>query len=417
MLPGRMLLFPMAALLTALLSTGCDVMDNLTIWDDESLWHDGGHSQPTHPCQFRPSSLPLPTGPYCIGATDYHFVDSQRPELFTPEDDTDFREVMVRLFYPAQAGGGEYGDYMDESSIAAVAAGSDVPNVDDAIRTIAVQFRINAPPAGHRASFPLLIFSPGLGCTFQEYTALIEDMVSHGYVVAAINHPWISRITVFPDGHETPVYPFSPSNYEDFLAFINENFPVVVGDMQLVLDKLIGLNQTNHLLNGRIDFCSVGAFGHSYGGAASLALIDVDSRVSGGINMDGAMAYPGMGTEPVDTPFLIHLAGPHTAASDPSVSSVWQRGINDKWLAYVETAAHGSYLDWPVLYGGLTDGGSMGEDAQGTIDPVLMLQLVRDSNRGFFDAYLKDRHVNPDTLEARYPEAVLYSAADSLPLN
>lgn len=45
-----------------------------------------------------------------------------------------------------------------------------------------------APAANSSRQFPLVIFSHRVGSSGFNYTCLIEDLVSHGYVVASIEH-------------------------------------------------------------------------------------------------------------------------------------------------------------------------------------------------------------------------------------
>ena len=49
---------------------------------------------------------------------------------------------------------------------------------------------------------PVLIFSPGGGMIREAYTAQLEDLASHGYVVAAISHPYDASVTIFPGGRQ-----------------------------------------------------------------------------------------------------------------------------------------------------------------------------------------------------------------------
>jgi hypothetical protein len=60
------------------------------------------------------------------------------------------------------------------------------------------------------------LFSPGYDGVYQIYTSFIEDLVSHGFIVASINHPYVSGITVFPDGRtvglaDVPIDPVARS--------------------------------------------------------------------------------------------------------------------------------------------------------------------------------------------------------------
>jgi len=59
-----------------------------------------------------------------------------------------------------------------------------------------------------------------------------------------------------------------------------------------------------------LDTDSVAMFGHSMGGASSLATMEIDGRVKGGINMDGAFEGPEI-DEGTDRPFLVFGATDH----------------------------------------------------------------------------------------------------------
>ena len=74
--------------------------------------------------------------------------------------------------------------------------GSNWPSiVSGAIRSHAIE---NAPVAKAPRNFPVVIFSHGNGGMSFEYTSLIEDMVSRGYVVAAVENTYVAAaILVF----------------------------------------------------------------------------------------------------------------------------------------------------------------------------------------------------------------------------
>jgi predicted dienelactone hydrolase len=54
-----------------------------------------------------------------------------------------------------------------------------------------------APFASSLRLAPLLLFSPGGGMIRELYTAQMEELASHGYVVAAMNHSYDSFLTLF----------------------------------------------------------------------------------------------------------------------------------------------------------------------------------------------------------------------------
>ena len=64
----------------------------------------------------------------------------------------------------------------------------------------------NAPVANTPKAFPVVLLSHGLGGTGFEYTSLIEELVSHGYVVVAIEHTYTALAVEFPNGKIVPFH-------------------------------------------------------------------------------------------------------------------------------------------------------------------------------------------------------------------
>jgi hypothetical protein len=122
---------------------------------------------------------------------------------------------MVYLWYPSLKGkAGEIGEYLPGAKLmdANPAVRSPLQEefgphwpfiVSGAISSLATE---NAPVVKSPDRFPVVILAHGLGGTSFEYTVLIEDLVSHGYVVAAIENTYMAAAVVFPDGHVVPSY-------------------------------------------------------------------------------------------------------------------------------------------------------------------------------------------------------------------
>ena len=73
----------------------------------------------------------------------------------------------------------------------------------DALSTVRTNAVSDAPPAGRSRSLPFVVLSPGFIHPRSVLTALAEDLASHGYVVAGIDHTYESFATAFPDGRVT----------------------------------------------------------------------------------------------------------------------------------------------------------------------------------------------------------------------
>lgn len=61
-------------------------------------------------------NLPEPTGELKVGTQTFHFVDTNREEIFDEARDGK-RELMVQVWYPAQAGTGKYAPFVPDSQM------------------------------------------------------------------------------------------------------------------------------------------------------------------------------------------------------------------------------------------------------------------------------------------------------------
>ena len=146
--------------------------------------------------------LPEPAGPYPVGTTSLWLTDTSRPDPWAAG--VHARELMVSLWYPATPSDGQRARYMTpaESGLQLTSRGiTGVP--PDALSTVRTNAAVDATPAGRQRSLPLVVLSPGFTNARSTLTALAEDLASHGYVVAGIDHTYESYATAFPDGRVT----------------------------------------------------------------------------------------------------------------------------------------------------------------------------------------------------------------------
>jgi platelet-activating factor acetylhydrolase isoform II len=71
---------------------------------------------------------------------------------------------------------------------------------------------VAAPMADDEPGYPVLIYLEGLGGFRQMNTFLVEELVSHGYVVVAIDQPYTATDVVFPDGRRAGGCPSNGRN-------------------------------------------------------------------------------------------------------------------------------------------------------------------------------------------------------------
>ena len=174
--------------------------------------------------------------------------------------------------------------------------------------------------------FPVVIFSPGYDGVYQIYTSFIEDLVSHGFVVASINHPYVSGITVFPDGRTVGLASV-PTDPVAQAAFFNMSLRTIVGDAKFVLDTITEMNATDPDFSGHFDLSRVGMYGHSFGGANTAVCCYEDARFRAGLTLDGVF-YPQFIPGNITVPFLMMFAEARLA-NDSTIHYMWNHTTND----------------------------------------------------------------------------------------
>jgi hypothetical protein len=245
-----------------------------------------------------PHRLPAPTGAYGVGRVTLVCTDPSRIEPLDPK--LDVRKILVDVWYPTEPGAGEgaAAEYLDVASFERVIGADGLKGqfreAYDAIRQgVATHARTGALFAGSLRRAPVLIFSPGGGLIREIYASQLEDLASHGYVVAAITHSYDGFAAVFPDGSHIEYDEKRWPNIPSFEGVANLNkLEWHSADILVVLNELSRLNDvSSHLpFSGRLDLARVGAFGHSFGGVAAAHACQKDPRLKACLNQDGAMA-------------------------------------------------------------------------------------------------------------------------------
>lgn len=226
--------------------------------------------------------IPKPPGPHPVGTKTYRWIDESREELST-DDPNDKRAVIVQLFYPAPAGtAGDHSVYIDGLRDLPPKV-SGVPRFFlHSLAYAETHSVVDAPLAGRTAPWPVILFSPGYGAPRAFYTALITNLASRGNVVLAIDHPYEAGVAELPDGRVVGNVVRDRPEDPDRIVYMQEQQAIRVADMRFVLDRVAQLPQAEHL-----DLSAVAAVGHSFGGASSMAAMQVDPRISAAMNLDG----------------------------------------------------------------------------------------------------------------------------------
>lgn len=235
--------------------------------------------------------LPEPTGSLAVGSMSFQMKDASRDEIFTEQTD-DIRELMVTVWYPAEESKGAKSEpYIADIKAlsAAVEDGVGVPGVFVGYLGLIKSGVISdAPLSDESETYPLLIFSHGLGVPSGFYASIIKELVSRGYIVASIEHTYSTISTTFSDGRVT-TFQTDVENYSD--EELAEMEAVWTEDISFVITQMESMNLGTYTdaFQGRIDTGKIGALGHSFGGGAAYTALYADERIKAAINLDGSV--------------------------------------------------------------------------------------------------------------------------------
>jgi dienelactone hydrolase len=340
------------------------------------------------------NELPKPTGVFAVGRTSIEIVDDSRVDPMGVGPD-DARRLVVWIWYPAEAtsAGSTPSPYLPQGWEAS-------DNVMGApIGTMALHGHShdNAPIEGELGRRPFLLFSAS-GFSPLSYAATLENLASHGYVVASISHTHDAPITVFRDGTEilgsvenlrritAAVGDPMAAGMDETFAFRAEMAMLKRDDMKSTVDLLMDVP---HPVVGLIDPARIGALGHSLGGNAALEWCRADSRCQAAVNLDGAI-WTEVGETGLTKAAMViaaqhpeMLAPPEdlvAAGAFPTVEwclrersylfDGWQRVVDSGGsLATIEGASHANFSD--VQFVTMTDDSPM-RRVLGSVEPEAM---------------------------------------------
>jgi dienelactone hydrolase len=358
------------------------------------------------------TTLPAPTGPYAVGRAIYDWTDDATLDKLAPVPGTK-RELLVWIWYPAAAAPSAAPDgYIPAPMLAALPPGGGPLRflTRDLAKVHGHSIR-DAEVSPRQRTYPVVIVRAGASAGVVGYSALAEDLASHGYVVAGFDAPYRTGVVVFPDGRvmwRTPenngeLCASRPPAEQD--ACMSRLLTAWVSDIGFVLDRLEHLSGK---FAGRLDMTRVGVFGHSFGGATAAQFCHDDTRCKAAIDIDG-QPFGSVIQAGLRQPFLFLLSD-HGRASDPvsrrimaNIQSIYDRLPPETRLRVVIRGANhflfsddGALLKSHIMMGMLR-----------------MLHVIRIEGRrqlavtahcvhSFFDAHLQGTRL--DMASPLYPE-------------
>jgi pimeloyl-ACP methyl ester carboxylesterase len=348
-------------------------------------WGCAAFGQSTQPADALPK-IPVPSGPFGIGRVGYDWVDPSRPDQYS-SDPKARRELMVYFWYPtSQKPEDAKGAYLPgaqrmetlpeiQNLVSREFGRNWAAIISGAIFSHALE---RAPILRTARRLPVVIFSHGLGGTGFNYTCLIEDLVSRGYVVASIEHTYTALAVWFPDGRVAPRHIETPptglSSEERFKWTMARNTEVIsegAADVGFVLDHIreANGNAKQFLLAGRLDLNRVAVMGHSAGAEFAARACQLDRRINACVDLDGGMPpvaalpeFPDGATQKQPLLFLEAYHPESKIAGTPAELAAFFKKKDEQLQALrpgsyavvlkSEGIAHPSFDDMPLLFAG-----------------------------------------------------------------
>jgi predicted dienelactone hydrolase len=364
-------------------------------------------------------ALPAPTGSFAVGRAIYDWRDETTVDVLAPNPGTK-REVLAWIWYPAVPGPSSPPDDYVPASVRAATGPGYFPFrfvYRDKSKVHAHSLRNAAFPPGP-SSYPVVILRGGLATGVTTYSALAEDLASHGYVVVGVDAPYRTSLVVFPDGRV-----MRRTDQNDLELYPDEDLPRIAlkllaawtSDMSFVLDRMTTLNASDPSgrFRGRLDMTRVGAFGHSFGGAQAAQFCHDDARCKAAIDVDG-IPLGSVIQEGMHKPFMFLMEGPASSNSPPNAEV--QHLLTDMRSVYahlppetrlslsIRGANHFTFSDdGAVLSSGFLRG-LLHLFGMLRIDGRRQLAVTAYCVHTLFDAYLKGTPTRPQLLSPQYPE-------------
>jgi hypothetical protein len=352
---------------------------------------------------------PAPPGPWNVGKRLLEWVDSSRIDRV---DSSRFRTIPVWVWYPT--GKNEtmdphyaltdewrkaQGEYLDNK----IGHGG-----SDFIQHLKVWAKKDAPPPVTNEKFPLLIFGPGHTWLPTDYSTLIEDIVSNGYIVVGYVPTGLAGVSELSNGE---IIKGKLTVQEQDLSF---------DDALFVRKQLKTLS--NSWLKNNIDLSSVGIFGHSQGGVASVVAAARDTTIKAFVNLDGDLMASALNAKTTQPALLfsnderVGMASA-TAKMDKEgrERSEYRRHAdfvratdNSKVVLRIriDDIRHLNFTDLALVPAGKMTSEEM-KNKIGNVNGADDLKIIAQITREFFDTFLKNKtFYTMVDLEKKFPNIV-----------
>ena len=224
-----------------------------------------------------------------VGSTSLCWTDKSRQDFDVNKKEHN-RYIPVKIFYPTEKtknGKAKKTLYMDDKidlMKTELYRRFQIPYfVSDSMLTFYSSGIKNLNLFSIKPRFPIIIFSPAFAFVKENYTALLENIASFGYIVFSIEHPYISGFTLDDKGNASSVR--SDKKNKEVEQW---QMKTIVDDFCFVFDQIRGLNaDIVSPFYKRCDMKKVVLIGHKIGGCAALKYASLESNVKAIVDIDG----------------------------------------------------------------------------------------------------------------------------------
>ncbi|HEX5416304.1 MAG TPA: alpha/beta hydrolase [Chloroflexota bacterium] len=357
-------------------------------------------------------TLPAPTGPFAVGRTIVDWTDPNRPDPLSQTPGTP-RRLQVWIWYPADpSASSSVAPYLPTDWTRAIDADLGIGRFfRQDLAAVHSHARANPPLAGQVPRFPVVVFDPGYGYLPANYTTLLENLASHGYVVVGIVPTEMAPVVVFSDGSivkrsEAGALPDdAPPTVLD--PMIDRLVNVSSADVRFVLDRLpVADAQSSGQFASRLDLGRIAIVGHSLGGAAALEVCRTDPRCDAAVDIDGTPVGQSIQSG-INRPFLMLQYGLEANSDEEQKArAVITHSSGPRFYLAVDGAAHLNGSDDAVLFEPILRVAGV----LGSIDGRRGLDVTNAYLLAFVDQYLPGKSTSLlDGPSPRYPEVTFLS--------
>lgn len=229
--------------------------------------------------------FPSLSGIYAVGFRRYCIEDASRNERQLGHEMDISRRIEIDVHYPAV-----------QNSAAALKSPALLKNGQIVDVAISTHSKLDLECFSGK-KFPIVIFSPGLGATPDDYQHYIEELASHGFCVISINHPFSSLYTRYLGTSQVPL---NKLKEEQIIA---EGL-IRAKDIEFLIDQIQNgqIEGFHEIFKNSINIDSIGTIGHSLGGSAAVEASRLTSAVQAAIDLDGRIieqAHAKPATQPI----------------------------------------------------------------------------------------------------------------------